>query len=272
MPCKIYGHVDVDGQPQFCLPVEVPRPEDAQFGSVKQTLLTQFKAAYPDEATLDYNECCFWNQDRCPIPDRAPISVFAWEHNDFFLRRLPEGVDASALASSHQKAGELSYYYAHNRSKQSLVSRPPASTSLAAAPREPLKVKQMPAAGSSRFNAKQSPFGTDIQQYETLTTYTWEDHDGDTVKVLVPLEGVGRLPPSQVKTQFGVRQFELLIEGYNGKNLRFACYKTHGEMDAAQCKHIVRANRVNLIIKKSKEKDIWFDLFKKRAIGDDDDP
>eukprot|EP00971_Amphidinium_carterae_P127963 2534421-Amphidinium_carterae.1 len=29
-------------------------------------------------------------QDSCPIPDKAAIAAWVWEHNDFFLRRLPE--------------------------------------------------------------------------------------------------------------------------------------------------------------------------------------
>ena len=64
----------------------------------------------------------------------------------------------------------------------------------------------------------------------------------------------------------------LLVEGLGGKNLRFACYKTHGEIKPEECKHVVRANRVNLVLRKAKDKEHWFDLFKKRAIGDDDDP
>jgi len=86
------------------------------------------------------------------------------------------------------------------------------------------------------------------------------------------MDGVGKLPPSAVRSNFGERSFELLVDGYDGKNYRFACYKTHGEMKPDECKHVVRANRVNLVLRKAKEKDIWFDLFKKKAVGDTDDP
>eukprot|EP00928_Gymnodinium_smaydae_P061821 TRINITY_DN45808_c0_g1_i1.p1 TRINITY_DN45808_c0_g1~~TRINITY_DN45808_c0_g1_i1.p1 ORF type:complete len:277 (-),score=74.57 TRINITY_DN45808_c0_g1_i1:76-906(-) len=276
MPCKVYGHVDVGGRPPLCVPFDVQRPEEEKFGALKQALLARLALLHPEAEPLDYGDCCFWNQDSCPIPDRSPVAVFAWEHNDFFLRPLPEGDGAAgALAASREKRGELSYYYAHDRRQQSLVSRP-AAAAVAPAPaavqqREPLRVSPSDA-GAGKFNAKQSPFGTDISQYETITSYTWEDHDGDTVKVLVPLDGVGKLPPGKVRASFGLRQFELLVEDYNGKNLRFACNKTHGEMKPEECKHVVRANRVNLVLRKAKEKDIWFDLFKKRAIGDDDDP
>lgn len=279
MPCKVYAHLDIQGQPGVTLPVEIARPEETQFGVVKQALLRHCATQCGGQEPVDYGACCFWNQDSCPIADRAAIAVYAWEHNDFFLRHLPEGASATgALAASQKERGEFSYYYAHDRGQQSLVGgvRAPAAASAApaaaaaAVERRPLGVAA--AAGRGGFNYKQSPFGTDITGFETITTYTWEDHDDHTVKVLLPLEGVGKLPPSAVRSQFGERCFEVLIDGYNGKNLRFATHKTHGEMTPAECKHMVRANRITLVLRKGKEKDIWFDLFKKRAIGDDDDP
>ena len=32
-------------------------------------------------------------------------------------------------------------------------------------------------------NMRQSPFGTDVLKYESLTAYSWEDANGTTVKV-----------------------------------------------------------------------------------------
>lgn len=270
MPCKVYAHLDVQGRTAFALPFEVAKPEETQFGTIKQAFLKHASERYPDEEALAHSNCCFWNQDYCPIPDHASVAVFAWEHNDFFLRALPSDFlsDSGALKASREKRGELSYYYAHNRDRRPLISKP--QVTAAQPTHQPIKAPVVKV-GSS-FNSKQSPFGTDISKYESIHSYTWEDKDGDTVKVLVPIDGVGKLPPEQVKVNFGVREFELLVDGYNGKNLRFACYKTHGEMKPEECKHVVRADRVNLILRKAKEKDIWFDLFKKRAIGDDDDP
>lgn len=274
MGCRVYAHLEVEGRTAFAVPVQVQRPEETQFGTIKQELLRAHLSRFPDEQSVEYGDCCFWNQDLCPIPDRSSVAVHCWEHNDFFLRPLPQGASsAGALQASQKTCGELSYYYAHDRGQQSLISKPQQSLAAAPAPkREPLKAPGAEITSKpARHNFKQSPFGTDITGYDTITTYTWEDHD-DTVKVLLPLEGVGKLEPSQIRSQFGERCFEVLIEGWEGKKLRFATYKTHGEMTPEECKHVVRANRVNLVLKKAKEKDVWFDLFKKRAIGDDDDP
>ncbi|CAL1153634.1 unnamed protein product [Cladocopium goreaui] len=267
MTCKVYAHLEVAKLPSFVLPIHVGRPEETQFGTLKQTFLQEFQQRFSDsnDANLDYDKLCFWNQDVCPIPDRSSVASFAWEHNDFFLRLLPESADLGALKASREKRGELSYYYAHNHDRGAFISKPQVTVQTTP---EPIHV---PVENQTKFNPKQSPFGTDITKYETLDSYTWEDSD-KFVKVLVPMDGVGRLNPEQVHSRFGDRSFELLVEGLNGKNIRFACYKTHGEVNPLECKHIVRANRVNLILRKAKDTDHWFDLFKKRAIGDDDDP
>jgi len=124
----------------------------------------------------------------------------------------------------------------------------------------------------SPHNSRQSPFGTNIEKYETLTKYSFEDADDRRVKVFIPLDNVGKLEPENVTAQFGLRAFELLVHGLNGKNYRLGCSKTHAEIDETRCSYAVRANRVTLTLRKKKDGDVWFDLFKKKAIGDKDDP
>mmetsp|Transcript_36652 Transcript_36652/g.77897 ORF Transcript_36652/g.77897 Transcript_36652/m.77897 type:complete len:278 (-) Transcript_36652:27-860(-) len=277
MACKIYAHLEVDGFEPIVAPIEIPKPEEMQFGTLKDAFIKYCARQNKGVEPMGYDQCCFWNQDDCPIADRASVALFAWEYNDFFLKQLPERNDHSALSSSQKERGELSYYYAHNRGHGSLVSKPQTLKSVqtqpSAAPTAPTALPSASAvsSGVGHFNTKQSPFGTDITGYETITTYTWEDH-ASTVKVLLPLEGVGKLPADSVKSKFGLRSFEILVNGYEGKNLRFATFKTHGELQPEECKHNVRANRVTVVLKKAKDDDIWYDLMKKRAIGDDDDP
>lgn len=293
MTVKIYAHFDdeVGTKPPYTMPFALARPEDVQFGSIKKALIDKYNGLFPPSFALNYQDLCFYNDDNCPIPDSSPVPSYAWEHNDFFLKPLPDHLQEKtadrAMELSQQRKGELSYYYAHDRKNRSLVSKPqPGPAPGAARAPSPPVVQPAERSASSvnnaaagealpkytKPNARQSPFGTDISKYETITEYSWEDHDSEWVKVFVPLEGIGKIPSRNIQAKFGVRQFELLIEDYQGKNLRFACSKTHAEMDVAECKHVVRNNRVNLLIRKAKDKDIWFDLFKKRAIGDDDPP
>lgn len=270
MSCKVYVHIEEANRQPFTLPVEISNPVDTQFGTLKQTFIQHYNQQVSQEDQIDYSSWCLWNQDFCPIADKTVLPMFAWEHNDFFLRPMPVDEQSGALVSSQKNRGDLSYYYAHNRSNKPLISKP---QNIVSAPvqqsTQHQKVKVAPR--SKEFNFKQSPFGTNINNYETITSYTWEDANDTTVKVLVPLDGVGKLEPEKVRVNFGQRSFELLVDGYNGKNMRFACNKTHGFITPEECKHVVRSNRVNLVLRKAKEKDIWFDLFKKLAIGETED-
>ena len=69
-------------------------------------------------------------------------------------------------------------------------------------------------------------------------------------------------------SHFGARAFEVLVHGYKGKNWRLGCAKTHAGIDPYGCKHDIRANRITLRLKKEPQGEIWFDLFKKKCIGD----
>ncbi|CAE8638030.1 unnamed protein product, partial [Polarella glacialis] len=212
----VYAHLDLEGRPAFTLPIEVSAPQETQFGTIKQVFLKHFAVRFPSEELPDYGGYCFWNQDNCPIADRTAIAVHAWEHNDFFLRPLPAGAagaDSGALKDSRAKKGEMSYYYAHDRDRRPLVSKPQALAAAAAPPpaRKPIQAPSSAAGG--KFNPKQSPFGTNISLYESITSFSWEDKDSDTVKVELSLDGIGKLSPEKVRSSFGERSFELLIEG-----------------------------------------------------------
>merc|ERR1712096_205021 len=77
-------------------------------------------------------------------------------------------------------------------------------------------VSTAPSTAPSKFNLKQSPFGTDVQKYISFQDYSWSDNP-TTVKVYVKLEGVGKLPTGNIRSKFGHREFELLVDDYCGK-------------------------------------------------------
>lgn len=200
-----------------------------------------------------------------PLVDKTPLALALLTTEvsgrstasvDLFLKD-GEGSGLRVLAKS-----ENSYYYAHTSLSTKHVPdawRP-----------EKLDAEKTKLA----HNKRQSPFGTDIEKYESIQRYSFEDHSDTVVKVFIPLEGVGKLDPSQVTSSFGDRQFEVLIHGYDGgkRNLRLGCSKTHAEINIAESKHAIRANKITLQIRKKKDGEVWFDLFKKKAIGDNDDP
>jgi hypothetical protein len=249
---RVYAHYET-----CTLPVEVEDPLGANFAQVKKRFLEHVAVS---TFAPKYEEVCFYNEEQRPIADSSLVATFLDGNNDFFLQSLP--TRDSALGQNIRAKKDLSYYYAHDRP---LVSKEPNAQTKATV-RGPV----VPDAPAGR-NMRQSPFGTDVLKYESLTAYSWEDANGTTVKVSVPFEGVGALGANAVKVNFGERQFEVLIHGAE-KKWRFACSKTHAEMDPAQCSYAVRSSRITLKIRKAKDDEVWFDLFKKKAIGDNDPP
>jgi hypothetical protein len=256
---RVYAHLDAADE-GFTLPVDIVDPIDAKFSQVKKCFLDYL--ASKGAAAPKYEDVCFYNDVKLPIADSSTVATFLDEHNDFFLRSLPDR--DSALGANIRSKKDLSYYYAHEKRK--LVSKPPPD-----APREAtVRGPPIPLRPQGQ-NMRQSPFGTDVLKYKTITAYSWEDTNKTIVKVSISFDGVGALGQDAVKCNFGVRQFEVLIHGAT-EQWRFACSKTHAEMDPAECSFAVRKDRVTLKLRKAKDEEVWFDLFKKRAIGDDDPP
>merc|ERR1719253_858496 len=255
---RVYAHLE---GPQT-VAIEVDDPASALWGQVKR------RALEACDLGEKYQQVCFYNEDQCPIADRSAVLTYleSSSHGDFWLRPLPDSAE-NALGDSHKKKKDLSYYYAHDRNKQ-LVSQV-AGPARAAAP-VPVRAKATPSGPVT--NTRHSPFGTDVSKYESISGYSWEDANGTTVKVSISLDMVPRLTKDMVSVNFGQRQFEVLVDGE--RKWRFACSKTHAEMQPDACTFSVSegSKRVTLRIRKAKDDEVWFDLFKKRAVGDDDAP
>ncbi|CAD7967685.1 unnamed protein product [Amoebophrya sp. A120] len=162
-------------------------------------------------------------------------------HDDFFLKPATENSE-----NSLSKGNELSYYYAHGTKADSSSSQNSTTA------RAPLELSQTASKGTSAtHNKRQSPFGTNIELYETITKYSFEDHNNTTVKVFVPLDNVGKLDASKVESRFGERSFELLVHGYQGKNWRLGCAKTHEFINVEKSRHAIRNNKVTLYLHKA---------------------
>ena len=236
----------------------------------------------------------------------------AYACRDFFL-----GV-AEKFKKSEGK-GELNYYYAHSggaaRSDASdakyqpvsLNASPSSSSSAATAPAASgsgsgsdgaagpttsystgnAAMPVMPEDVSKKFNRKQSPFGTDVSKYDTITKYSWYDDNNQWVRCHVSLPAVGKHyeksageKERNVRLQFGERSFELLIDEYEmisgserrmvKKNFRLGTHLLHEKIRPEACKFKVKPDRIQISFRKKTDGDIWFDLIRQRCVGDKD--
>lgn len=240
MTC-VYVHVPECYGTPLTYPIKTTEEEamELTFGAIKQALREEFIKRNGPYSLPEFIQ--FYNEWKHPVKDSTVIGNAVG--TDFVLKQVV--VDKKVVPDN-----------IHPDIKKAVVPSAPVTTNAS---------DQRP-----KYNSRQSPFGTDIQSYVTLNEYTWEDSVGQ-VKVLVMLKDVGKLPKENFTCNFGPRQFELLIRGYNGKNYRLACSKTHAPIDFEHCSYQIRPNRVNVILKKAGEADTWYELFKTRAVGEKPD-
>eukprot|EP00392_Amoebophrya_sp_AT5.2_P016809 g17105.t1 len=242
------------------------------FSQLKRNFLQDVGVVYPEVVRGDTKYQFYTAATDAPVPDVSCLGLYcplgncavpetdyghhSFVHQDFVLK---------PVAASGLSKGELSYYYAHSSSNSGTASRAGGASAPARQPMDGGKA-------AIAHNKRQSPFGTNIELYETITKYSFEDHNTTTVKVFLPLEGVGKIDHKNVESRFGERSFEVLIHDYKGKNWRLGCAKTHEGILPEKSRHVVRDNKITLMLHKATDGAIWFDLFKKKAIGDDEKP
>lgn len=88
----------------------------------------------------------------------------------------------------------------------------------------------------------------DLLAYETVSTFSWEQTD-DTVKVLVPMEGVSK---DLVTVNFTATSFDLKVTGLNGRNYRCAVPKLLLKVAPDACSFMVPKSQKRVVIKLAK--------------------
>jgi calcyclin binding protein len=85
------------------------------------------------------------------------------------------------------------------------------------------------------------------------------------------LDGVGKLPKAQVSCQFGAQSVDLQIRDLHGKNYRLLKDNLEHTIQPAECKCIVKENRVTLKMRKADQQfgaEHWTALTKKKRAED----
>lgn len=239
----VYVHVPQCFGTPLTYPIRTSKEECASltFGAVKQALTKEFLARNGPYSLPEQTQ--FYNEWKHPMKDTSLLVNAVG--TDFFLKQVKDKKEFPDNIHPDLKLHEVT----------TTAEKPRAAASTGAP--------------KPKYNSKQSPFGTDIQKYESITEYTWEDSTMQ-VKVLVFFKDIGNLPKENIVCHFGKRQFEVLINNYGPekKNYRLGCNKTHGFLDFENCTWNVRQNRINVILRKEGDGDSWYELFKVRAVGE----
>eukprot|EP00347_Sterkiella_histriomuscorum_P013055 403366189 len=136
---------------------------------------------------------------------------------------------------------------------------------------KPIEVKK---AQTSTTNAKPTQqdiggiFTTD--KFITLTKYSFYESGKNWVKVLLDLKDIKTLDKNQIKIEFGKRSFTLHIYDFKGKNYSFSVPKLQCYILSEQSTMVIKNDSIQINLRKAKEDDNWWSLFRSKAVGEVD--
>ena len=106
-------------------------------------------------------------------------------------------------------------------------------------------------------------------KFKTMTKYTYFESGEKYVKVLLEFKGAKtELKLSNIKCNFAERSFEVFVEDYKGDSFKFAVPKLHHRILPKDCSFSLKSDNVQITLRKKKEDDNWWSLFKQKAVGE----
>ena len=99
-----------------------------------------------------------------------------------------------------------------------------------------------------------------------LTAYSYYESGKKYMKVLVTLEGVDLHPAEKFQVTFKPRSLEVIIRDFAGKNYAFRVPKLQNKIQPDQCSHSFKRNTLVLTLRKEKDEDNWWSLYKSKAV------
>lgn len=76
------------------------------------------------------------------------------------------------------------------------------------------------------------------------------------------------LTKDQISCSFDLRSFTILIHDYKGENYKFAVPKLHHRIAPRDCSFSFKSNNVQVKLRKKRDGDHWWSLFKQKAVGE----
>ena len=107
-------------------------------------------------------------------------------------------------------------------------------------------------------------------QYISLTKYSFYEYDNNWVRVEVPFPGIGKHNKSKISCKFDTNSFVLTILDKESKNYQFSVLRLQCSIQSELCKYAVMPEKIRISLRKVKDTDNWFSLFKAKTIGGDD--
>jgi hypothetical protein len=97
-------------------------------------------------------------------------------------------------------------------------------------------------------------------KFLTMTKYTYFDSSNKYLKV--QLSELAGLKDEKLEVEFGDRSVSVKVYNFKGQNYSFAVPKLHAKILPKDCKWQIKSSCLQLTLRKKKEDDSWYSLFK----------
>ena len=106
-------------------------------------------------------------------------------------------------------------------------------------------------------------------KFKTMTKYSFSESGEKYVKVLLDFPDAKKLLTTEkITCNFGERSFEIYVEDYKDENYKFAVPKLHCRILPKDCSFSFKSNNVQITLRKKRNEDNWWSLFKQKAVGE----
>ena len=116
----------------------------------------------------------------------------------------------------------------------------------------------------------QSLIVPEVLQYQSLSKYSFYEYDSNWVRVEVPFPSIGKHDKGKISCNFDTNSLILKINDYQQKNYQFSVLRLQCNIQPDHCKYSVLSDKIRISLRKVKDTDNWFALFKTKTIGGDD--
>jgi hypothetical protein len=108
-----------------------------------------------------------------------------------------------------------------------------------------------------------------VGAFKTVTKFSFYE-SGKWVKVLLDFPDIKVVPKENVTSEFNKRSFSVKVLDYKGANYQFTVPKTHCPILPEASYVSFKTNNIQINLRKAKDDDNWWSLFKQKAVGEVD--
>jgi hypothetical protein len=130
---------------------------------------------------------------------------------------------------------------------------------------KPIEVKK-PAATSAAAKAPVTLASDD--KFVSLAKYSYYESGKKWVKVLLDFKDIKNHPADKVTVEFKPRSFTVRVMEFKGQNYQFQVPKTQCAIVPEECSHTIKSDTIQISLRKAKDDDNWWSLFRTKAVGE----